>query len=63
VNAQLVRVGDDAPMWSERYDRTLTDVFAIQDDISLGIVNNLRVHLGRGRRRYETSVADLRSLP
>ena len=34
----------------------MTDVFAIQDEISRGIVNSLRLKLGRGRRRYETSV-------
>jgi tetratricopeptide (TPR) repeat protein len=33
----------------------LTEIFAVQDDISVGIVNNLRLKLGRGRRRYETS--------
>ena len=56
INAQLVRVRDDFPVWSGRYDREVTDVFAIQDEISRGIVNSLRVKLGRGRRRYETSV-------
>ena len=56
INVQLVRVRDDFPLWSGRYDRELTDIFAIQDDISVGIVNNLRLKLGRGRRRYETSV-------
>jgi TolB-like protein/Flp pilus assembly protein TadD len=56
VNAQLVRVRDDLSLWSGKYDRALTDVFVIQDEISLGIVNNLRLHLGHGRRRYETSV-------
>ena len=56
INAQLVRVRDDFPLWSGRYDRELTDVFAIQDEISRGIVNSLRLKLGRGRRRYETSV-------
>jgi TolB-like protein len=55
INAQLVRVRDDFPLWSGRYDRELTDIFAIQDEISRGIVNNLRLKLGRGRRRYETS--------
>ena len=55
ITAQLVRVRDDFPMWSGRYDRELTDVFAIQDEISRGIVNSLRLKLGRGRRRYETS--------
>jgi TolB-like protein/Flp pilus assembly protein TadD len=56
INAQLIRARDDFPLWSARYDRELTDVLAIQDDISRGIVNSLRLKLGRGRRRYETSV-------
>jgi serine/threonine-protein kinase len=55
INTQLVRVHDDFPLWSGRYDRELTDVFSIQDEISRGIVNGLRLKLGRGRRRYETS--------
>ncbi len=56
INAQLVRVRDDFPLWSGRFDRELADVFAVQDEISRGIVNSLRLKLGRGRRRYETSV-------
>jgi TolB-like protein len=56
INAQLVRVRDDFPLWSGRFDRQLTDIFAIQDEISRGIVNSLRLKLGSGRRRYETSV-------
>ncbi|HKE26903.1 MAG TPA: tetratricopeptide repeat protein [Bryobacteraceae bacterium] len=55
ITVQLVRVRDDFPMWSGRYDRELTDVFVVQDEISRGIVNTLRLQLGRGRRRYETS--------
>jgi adenylate cyclase len=55
INAQLVRVRDDFPIWSGRYDRQLPDVLAIQDDISRSIVNGLRLKLGRGRRRYETN--------
>jgi TolB-like protein/Flp pilus assembly protein TadD len=53
IIAQLVRVRDDFPLWSGRYDRELPDVLAIQDEISRGIVNSLRLKLGRGRRRYE----------
>jgi serine/threonine-protein kinase len=56
IDTQLVRVRDDSPIWSGRFDREMTDIFAIQDEISVGIVNNLRLKLGRGRRRYETSV-------
>jgi TolB-like protein len=55
INAQLVRVRDDFPVWSGKYDRELPDVVAIQDEISRGIVNSLRLKLGRGRRQYETS--------
>ena len=56
IDAELIRVRDDFPLWSGRYDRELTDIFAIQDEISEGIVNSLRLKLGGGRRRYETSV-------
>lgn len=56
INARLVRVRDDFPLWTDGYDVELTDVFAIQDKISRGIVNGLRLKLGQGRRRYETSV-------
>ncbi len=55
INVLLVHVSDDFPLWSGRYDKELTDVFAIQDEISRYIVNNLRLKLGGGRRRYETS--------
>ncbi len=55
INAQLVRVRDDFPLWSGRYDRELADALAIQDEISRGIVNGLRLKLGSGRRRYETN--------
>jgi TolB-like protein len=55
IDTQLVRVRDDFALWSGRYDRQLVDIFAIQDEISSGIVNSLRLKLGQGRRRYETS--------
>jgi serine/threonine-protein kinase len=55
INAQFIRIRDDLALWTGRYDRELTDVFAIQDEISRGIVNSLRLKLGRGRRRYETN--------
>src|SRR5262249_40351555 len=55
INVQLVRASDDFAMWSHSYDQELKDVFAIQDEISLAVVNNLRLKLGQGRRRYETS--------
>ena len=55
VNAQLVQVAGDVPLWAGRFDREIKDVFAIQDEISLAIVNKLRLTLGRGQRRYDTN--------
>jgi serine/threonine protein kinase len=56
IDAQLVRAADDVPLWSARYDRELKDIFAIQDEISRSIVNELRLKLGRGQRRYTANV-------
>ena len=54
INAQLVRASDDAPVWSRKFESELTNIVAVEDDISRGIVNSLRLRLGRGRRRYES---------
>jgi TolB-like protein/Tfp pilus assembly protein PilF len=56
INAQLVRIPDDVPEWTESFDRTFDDVFAIQDEISRAIVNRLRLKLGSGQRRYQPSL-------
>jgi len=45
ITVQLIKVSDGSHLWSERYDRDLEDVFAIQDEISLAIVGNLKVTL------------------
>jgi tetratricopeptide (TPR) repeat protein len=51
VTAQLIKVEDESHLWSERYDREMTDIFAIQDDISQAIANALKVKLApRGYR-------------
>lgn len=46
ITAQLISVADGYHLWSERYDREMTDVFEIQDEISQAIVDALRVRLG-----------------
>jgi len=51
VTAQLVSVADGNNLWSERYDRQLEDVFAIQDEIAQNIVRALRVVLSEGEKR------------
>jgi serine/threonine-protein kinase len=43
VTAQLIKVADGFHLWSERYDREMTDVFAIQDEIAKAIAERLQV--------------------
>jgi serine/threonine protein kinase/tetratricopeptide (TPR) repeat protein len=45
VAVQLVRVSDSSHLWSESYDRTLDDIFAVQDDIAQSVVKELRTTL------------------
>ncbi len=56
VNAQLVSVDGDVILWSERYDRTLEEVFAIQDEISRAVATKLNLTLGRGQPPYRPPV-------
>ena len=45
ITAQLINVVDGFHIWSEKYDRNMEDIFAIQDEISLAIVDKLKVKL------------------
>jgi tetratricopeptide (TPR) repeat protein len=45
VNAQLIHAADGTHLWSERYDREMTDIFAIQDEIGQAISEALQVRL------------------
>ena len=45
ISVQLVKVEDGYPLWSETYDRTLDDIFAVQDDIAQAVVKELRTTL------------------
>ncbi len=45
ISVQLVKVADSAHLWSETYDRTLDDIFAVQDDIAQAVVRQLRATL------------------
>ena len=42
ISVQLVKVEDGYQLWSERYDRTMEDIFAVQDDIAQSVVEELR---------------------
>ncbi len=45
ANAQLIKVSDGYHLWSEKYDRALEDVFAVQEEIAQAIVRELKVML------------------
>ena len=45
ITAQLIEGDSDSHVWAERYDRDLTDIFALQDEISQAIVAALRLKL------------------
>jgi serine/threonine protein kinase/Tfp pilus assembly protein PilF len=45
ISVQLVNVADSSHLWSETYDRTLDDIFALQDDIARSVVKELRALL------------------
>lgn len=45
ITAQLIKAADGYHMWSETWDRTLVDVFAIQDEIASAVVDVLKVRL------------------
>jgi len=45
IGVQLVNVADGYHMWTETYDRTLDDIFAVQDDIAQSVVKALRTTL------------------
>ena len=50
INAQLVDTHTDFPLWSERYDREMKDVFEVQDEIARKIAEALRITLSPQER-------------
>ena len=51
ITAQLVRVSDGSHLWSKRYDRQLTDVFRIQDEIAMAVVDVLALELSASTQK------------
>ena len=49
ITVRMTSVSDGYPLWSERYDRTMEDVFAVQDEIARAVVDKLEVKLVGGR--------------
>jgi len=45
ITAQLIQASDGFHLWSQTYDRTLEDIFAMQDEIAKAVVDNLKITL------------------
>ena len=61
ITAQLINAADGYHLWSERYDRDMDDIFAIQDEIATAIAAKLQVTLGAtaGGQLVRPATADL----
>ncbi len=65
ISVQLVKAADRVQLWSESYDRSLDDIFAVQDDIAQSVVKELRTTLlgetpdsdASGKAQAEVAVA------
>jgi TolB-like protein len=56
ITAQLIEAGSDMHLWSETYDRSLDNIFAIQDEIASEVVAQLKITLlGEKPRTQETN--------
>ena len=61
VTAQLIKVADGFHVWSDRYDRELTDIFAIQDEITHAIASALRIRLSLDSSTSRRHIPNLRA--
>jgi TolB-like protein/tRNA A-37 threonylcarbamoyl transferase component Bud32/Tfp pilus assembly protein PilF len=59
VTAQLITAVDGSHLWSERYDRQLADVFAIQDEVAEAIATALRIKLSDDRTALQRYIPAL----
>jgi len=62
ITAQLINAADGYHLWSENYDRDLTDIFEVQDEISGIIANKLRENLTRAQRESYASKAPTQNI-
>ena len=56
VTAQLIDAADGAHRWSQRYDREMSDIFAVQDDIAAAIARALKLQLAPAAERRMPSL-------
>ena len=62
ITAELVDAGTESQLWGERYNRTISDIFAVQEEMAAEIVRSLRLRLtgdeARQLARRETENSD-----
>ena len=51
ISAQLIDASDGTSLWSDSYDREMTDMFAVQDSVAAAVIEALQVHVGTIPRR------------
>jgi serine/threonine protein kinase/Tfp pilus assembly protein PilF len=58
ITVQLVHAKDGFELWSERYDRDIEDVFAVQDEIAVAVTDRLKARIGAGGlvQRHSTDI-------
>jgi TolB-like protein len=57
VTAQMINVENGFHLWSERYDRNMDDIFAIQDEIAFAITEQLKITLFEKDRELITKAS------
>jgi TolB-like protein/DNA-binding winged helix-turn-helix (wHTH) protein len=63
VTAQLIDVSDGSYIWSDTYDRRMTNIFELQEDIAAAIIDALQIHVGTNPTRGRpTEVAEAYAL-
>jgi serine/threonine protein kinase len=54
ITAQLISVSDGYHIWAERFDRNIEDIFSVQDEIAMAVVEKLKVELLEGEQEKIT---------
>jgi adenylate cyclase len=63
ITAQLIDATTDYHMWSERYDRDLSDIFALQDEITMKLIDEMQINLisGEQARLWEGGTTNIQA--
>jgi TolB-like protein/Flp pilus assembly protein TadD len=62
ITAQLIDVSDDSHVWSDTWDRTLDDVFVVQDEIAQAVIGGLKIRLLDEAPKAQTTSPEAYSL-